>query len=237
MNYRYRGLLCSMLFMTAAAGTAAGADQPDEKEIMDRIRAKIAPIYQKYIGVDCRREIVSQQYDSRDNKYLGTYTVLLQRQEYFYKKAKYKVLKYIKDGKETAKWKYSPRTLPPAYPPFDPDSDKHYVIKLLGKKNIQGVPCWEFDIVPKKKNSRHINGKCYFTVKGLDLLYLEGTVAGLPFGVKSVFLEINFKKIDDAYVLSHGTYTFVVHVPVFYPHKKFVQQFTSSEDRLIPAAP
>ena len=234
MKHRYRGLLCCTMLMAAAAGTAGGADQNTEHEISEKIRAKIAPIYRKYIGVECKREIISMQYDSRDNTYQGTYTVLLDRKEYFYKRAKYTVLKYVKDGKETAKWKYRPRTLPPAFPPFDPESDKHYDIRLAGKKAIQGVPCWEFEIIPKKKNSRHIKGRCYFTVKGLDLFYLEGTVADLPFGVKSVDLEIFFKKVEDAYVLSHGTYTFVVHVPVFYPHKKFVQKFTSSEDRLIP---
>ncbi len=237
MRYGYRCLLSCFLLTVAATGTAGGEDQKNESEIIEKIQAKIAPIYRKYVGVECTREIVSQQYDSRDDRYLGTYTVILQRKEYFYRKAKYKVLKYIKNGKDVAKWKYRPRALPPAYPPFDPDSDKHYEIRLSGKKAVRGVPCWEFDIIPKKKDSRHIDGKCYFTVQGLDLFFLEGTVADLPFGVKNVYLEIFFKKIDDAYVLSHGTYTFVVHVPVFYPHKKFVQQFTSSEDRLIPAVP
>ena len=46
------------------------------------------------------REIRSRQYDSRTDKLLSSYDVVIIRKEYFYKKAEYRVLKYFKDGKE-----------------------------------------------------------------------------------------------------------------------------------------
>jgi hypothetical protein len=227
-------LLIGILAVTAPVASKNNEPKNIENELIAKIQAKISPLYKKYAGVDCIREIVSKQYDSRNDSYLGGYTVLLQRKEFFYKKAKYKVLKYTKDGKDLALWRYNYATRKPAYQPFDPDSDKNYTIKLLGKKAVKNSLCWEFDVIPKKKTSRHIIGKVYFTVNGLDLFYLEGTVAYYPIGLSSLYLEIYFKKLDDAYVMSNGTYTFVVHIPIFYPYRKFVQTFTSSEDKLIP---
>ncbi len=206
-----------------------------EQEIISKIRAKTEPVYRKYIGVESTREIISRQYDSRDNSYRGGYTVRLRRKEYFHKKAHYKVLKYVKDGKEEPVWKYNYPTRNPVHQPFDPDTDKNYITRLCGKKTINGIPCWEFEVIPKKETPRHLRGKIYFSISGLDLIYLEGTLARYPVGLKSLTMAIYFKKLDDAYVISKGSYTFAVLVPLFYPHRKFEQTFTSTDDRLIPA--
>jgi hypothetical protein len=206
-----------------------------ERELIIKIRAKTEPVYKKYVGVECTREIISRQFDSRDHTYKGGYTVQLRRREYFRKKASYKVLKFIRNGKEEPTWKYNYPTRSPVYQPFDPDTDKNYFTYLRGKKTIAGIPCWEFEVVPKKNTSRHLKGKVYFSIRGLDLVYLEGTVAHYPIGLQSLSMAIFFKKLDDAYVASSGSYNFVVHVPLFYPYHRFEQTFTSSDDRLIPA--
>ncbi len=206
-----------------------------EHELIAKIRAKTEPVYKKYIGVECTREIVSRQYNSVDNTYRGGYIVQLRRQEYFNQKATYKVLKYFRDGKEEPAWKYNYPTRSPAYQPFDPDTDRNYTTRLCGKKTINGIPCWEFEVIPKKDTQRHLKGKVYFSIQGLDLVYLEGTVAHYPIGLQSLTMAIYFKKLDDAYVASSGSYTFVVHIPLFYPHHRFEQSFTSTDDRLIPA--
>ncbi len=225
--------------ITLIIPAAARADNPTlerlGQDIIRQIYEKTLPVYRKYIGVESTREIVSRQYDSRDNSYRGGYTVLLRRRECFYRKATYKVLKYEKNGKPEPAWKYNYPTRSPAHLPFGPDTDVNYATRLTGKKTIEGIPCWEFEVVPKKKTSRHMKGFIYFSVKGLDLLYLEGTVAYYPPGLKSLAMAVFFKKLDDAYVMSRGAYTFVVHVPLFYPHRKFEQSFTSRDDRLIPA--
>jgi hypothetical protein len=228
-------LLIVILATAAPAFSDAGGLKNIEEDLKSKIRAKITPLYQKYIGVESTREIVSKQYDSRDDSFLGGYTVLLRRKEFFYKRAKYKVLKFIKNGAEEPSWKYNYITRKPAYQPFDPDTDKNYTITLTGKQIIKNIPCWEFDISPKKKTSRHIIGKVYFTIKGLDLYMLKGTVASYPFGLKNLYFEIFFKKFQDAYIMSNGIYTFIVDIAIFYPHKKFVQVFTSYDDVLIPA--
>lgn len=235
MNKTRIAALAAAAIIAAPASGENGPQGKLEQELIAKIMAKTAVVYKKYCGVESTREIVSRQYDSRDNAYRGGYTVLVRRWEYFNKRAAYKVLKYARDGKEEPSWKYNYPTRSPAYQPFDPDSDKHYAIRLLGKKTITAVPCWEFDVTPKKNTSRHFKGRIYFSVGGLDLVYLEGTIASYPIGLESLTMALYFKKLEDAYVLSHGTYTFVVNVPIFYPHRKFVQTFASRDDRLIPA--
>ena len=227
-------LLAGILAIASPVFSDTGGLKKIEDDLISKIRARVTPLYKKYIGVESTREIISKQYDSRDDTYLGGYTVLLRRKEYFYKRAKYKVIKYLKDGREQPSWKYNYLTRKPAYQPFDPDTDKNYTITLLGKKNIKNIPCWEFDINPKKKTYRHLIGNVYFTIKELDLFFLKGTVADYPFGLKNLYIEIYFKKLEDAYIMSNGTYTFVVDIPIFYPHKKFVHAFTSYDDVLIP---
>ena len=236
-NHMNRHGIAAIIFLLSAQFPVLAGDRKPgtlEQEIISRIKARTAPVYQKYIGVESTREIVSRQYDSRDNSYRGGYTVLVRRKEYFYKKATYKVLKYVRDGKEEPSWKYNYPTREPVYMPFDPESDNNYIIKLIGKKTIAGIPCWEFDVAPRKDTARHLKGKIYFTISGLNLIFLEGTIADYPIGLQSLAMSIYFKKLDDACVMDRGTYTFTVHVPLFYPYRKFEQTFRSGGDRLIP---
>jgi hypothetical protein len=228
-------VLAGAMLFTVYSAPSDAVPALAENEIIARIRAKISPLYEKYAGIECLREITSMQYDSRDNTFLESYTVLLRRREYFYRKADYKVLKYIKDGKEKPRWYYNFPTRKPVHQLFDRDMDKNYAVKLLGKKSVNNVECWEIDVIPQKKTPRHMKGKAYFTVKDLDLFCLEGTIADNPTGLQSLYLKIFFKRLDDAYCMSTGTYILMVHVPIFYPHRKMVQTFSSSEERLIPA--
>lgn len=239
MNTLYSSILLAAIAMALTPGPAPDhvTTEHSEQDMVRQIREKMLPVYRKYIGVESIREIVSRQYDSRDNTCRGGYTVLLRRREYFHRRATYKVLKYMKDGKPEPAWKYNYPTRSPAYLPFGPDSETNYATRLKGKKTIRGVPCWEFEVIPKKNTSRHMRGSIYFSVKGLDLIYLEGTVAYYPPGLKSLAMAVYFKKLDDAFVMSEGSYTFVVHVPLFYPHRKFEQSFISRDDRLIPVKP
>ncbi len=203
-------------------------------EILDRIRRQAEAAYSRYEGVESQREITSNQYDSNTGNLLESYDVILQRKEYFYKRAEYTVVKYIRDGKVLPPEKYNYRTRDPVFPPLDSNNGMNYQIKLNGETTISGKRCYELEVVPRKKTARHLLGKMYFTVDGLDLYYLEGTIAKLPFGLKSLQMNIYFKRVDDAWVMSHGTYIFKVHIPVFYPNRKFVTCFTSTNDRLIP---
>jgi hypothetical protein len=227
-------LLSCLLLSPSPLVPETGVSPALEKDIIERVRAKSVPVYQKYIGVDCRRVIISRQYDDRTGNYLGGYEAVLHRQEYFFKKARNTVLSFTRQGSMSVPKRFLFQTRPPIHPPFAADSAQHYDIKLAGRKVINDVECWELTVIPRKKTYRHLKGSVYFTVKGLDLLCIAGTVADYPFGVKCLSMEVYFKKLDDAYVLSYGMYSFTIHIPIFFPHKRLVQTFTSSDDRMIP---
>jgi len=216
------------IFPTNASAALPGSD------ILLRIREQAGNVYSKYTGVESQREIKSFQYNAKTGGLISSNEVTMIRKEYFHKKAEYIVLKYIKDGKLLPPKNYNYKTRDPLIMPFDPGSNGNYIIKLNGEVEVTGKRCYEVDVLPKIKTSRTLCGKMYFTVDNLEPYYLEGTIARYPVGLESLRFQIYFKKVGDAWVMSHGTYTFVIHIPVFYPHRKFVSQFVSTNDQLIP---
>ncbi|MCU0849349.1 MAG: hypothetical protein MUD12_15815 [Spirochaetes bacterium] len=227
-------MMAVMVLALPAPGSAAPRGE-DPETVLSRIREKVTVMYDRYIGVEARREIESKQYDSRNFELRTSYRAVVIRKEYFYKKAEYTVLQFFKDGKELPPKKYNFRTVDPVFPPLDRNNDENYRVTVTGKRVIGGRECYELEIVPKKKTKRHLSGKAYFTVNGLDLYYIEGTVADYPFGVKSLEIKLYFKKAGDISVLSHGGYIVKIDIPVFYSHRMFVNTFRSFDDRPIPA--
>ncbi|MBN1533270.1 MAG: hypothetical protein JXA20_11450 [Spirochaetes bacterium] len=211
-----------------------GAASPRDEEVLGKIREKALHMYTKYDGVLSRRDTVSRQYDSRSGKLLATYRIVVLRSEYFYRRPTYVTLQYFKDGKELPVDQYRYRTRPPVYPPFDRDNDKNYTVRLKGAVLLKGRKCWEVEILPKERSARHLSGIALFDADTLDLVCLEGTVSSLPIGVRRVYMKLFFKSLQDATVISHGEIQFDIHVPLLYPHKRFVNTFTSSDERLIP---
>lgn len=222
-------------FLFAAGGNAEEMDQAQKEEVIGRIRAKTQRIFTAYDGVEAQRHIVSRQYNSKTDELIGGYEVWLIRTEYYRKKASYRVLKFVKNGRLMSPSDYNYRTREPPHMPFLGDNDLHYEERIIGITDMAGERCYKVQIIPKKKTSRHIRGYGYFSVKGLDLLYIEGGVASHPLGVRSVEVKLHFKRLGDASVISHGVYIFEVHIPIFYPHRRFEQHVSSSGDRLIPA--
>ncbi len=225
--------LASLLF--SAGGNAGEMDQAQKEEVLGRIRAKTQRIFAAYDGVEAHRHIVSRQYNSKTDELIGGYEVWLIRTEYYRKKASYRVLKYVKDGRLMSPSDYNYKTREPPHMPFLGDNDLHYEERIAGITDMGGERCYKVQIIPKKKTSRHIRGYGYFSVRGLDLLYIEGSVASYPLGVRGVEVKLHFKRLGDVSVISHGVYIFEVHIPLFYPHRRFVQRFSSGGDRLLPA--
>lgn len=225
-------ILASLVF--SAAGIAEETDPAWKEVILEKIRAKTKSHFEAYEGVEAQRHIISQQYNSKTDELIGDYEVWLVRTEYYHKKASYRVLKFVKNGRLMSPSDYNYRTREPPHLPFQGDNDLHYEERITGIARRGGEQCYEVEIIPKKKTARHMRGRAYFSVKGLDLLYIEGGLASHPLGVKRVEVKLHFKKLGDASVASHGTYIFEVHIPLFYPHRRFVHSFSSSGERLIP---
>jgi hypothetical protein len=231
------GITACLLLCCAASvlrGDTIAAVAPGGEEILGKIRAKALLMYSKYDGVESRRDTLSRQYDSRNGRLLAAYRVIVLRSEYFYRRPTYVTLQYFRDGRELPADEYSYRTRDPVYPPFDQDNDKNYTVRLKGPALFTGRRCWEVEILPKKRSTRHLSGTALFDAETLDLVCLEGTVSSLPIGVHRIYMKLFFKNLQDATVISHGEILFEVHIPLFYPHKRFVNTFTSSDEKLIP---
>lgn len=206
----------------------------NEAFILSRIAEKLKDTYEKNIGVEAKRDTINVFYNSKTNEFLGINRAILIRKEYFYKRAEYTVLKYYEDDKERPPDEYNYRTRDPIFPPLDKNSEKNYDVKLNEIVIINRVPCYEIIIIPKIKSVRHLSGKAYFTVKGLDLYYMEGSLAANSFGLKNSRIQLYFKKFKGASVLDHGMMIFDVHIPFFYPNKRIVVIVSSSDEKLIP---
>jgi hypothetical protein len=209
----------------------------NEALILSKIGKKLRDTYEKNIGIEAKRDNTTIFYNSKTGELLNIYRTILIRKEYFYKKAEYTVLKYFKNDIEIPPREFNYKTRNPIYLPFDKNSEKNYDIRLNKTVSINRIPCYELLIIPKMKTDRHFSGKAYFTVKELNLYYLEGTIAAYPFGLKNLNMQIYFKKFQESAAMSHGMMILDVHIPLFYPNKKIVFIFNSSGEKFIPAKP
>lgn len=223
-----------LVIIVPASGGPRGASPDQNGGILAAIRANAARVYSAYEGVEARRSAVSRVYDSRSGKLIESAEVLLIRREYFRRRPEYTALRYVKNGEELPPEKYGYRTRDPIHLPFDVDHDANYRERVAGTAVVEGVRCYEIELIPRQKTARHFSGHAFFAVDGLALRYLEGTLADNPFGVKSLKLRLYFRSLGEAAVVERGEYDIDVHVPVLYPHRRIVHSFTSSEDRLIP---
>ncbi len=233
--------LTGMRYMSLAAVLCAVINpcrafsvEPGGRDVLAVIGERAELMYRKYSGIESKRDTVSTVSNSKTGEILNTYRILVVRKDYFRKRPEYVALRYIKDGKDLPPEEYNYRTREPVYQPFGNDSNAHYSVKLKGIVTFEGRRCYEIDIEPKKRSSRHIRGKAWCDAASLDLFCLEGTVSKLPFGVTKVYMKIYFRSLDDGTVMTRGDSVFEVNIPILYPHRRFVSSFICSEQRLIP---
>lgn len=194
------------------------------RNIIHRIQEKYTPMYKKYQGVESTRHLEIKTYDSKQNTLVSTAHVELLRKDYFYKESEVKVLKYVLDGKEQKVSKYKPRSFRPGYHVFDESGDNNYDTQVLGYKTIDGHQCYEVNVIPKKATKKHYQGKLYYRVNDLKLIYSSGTLGQVSFPLTGLHMDIYFNFIDDLAVISSGVITVSADVPVFFPDRRIISQ-------------
>ncbi len=212
----------------------SGAPSAPREGVLAAIQENAVRVYEAYDGVEARRHAFSLVYDSRTGELVESSEVLMLRREYFRRRPEFTALRYVKNGEELPPEKFGYRTRDPMHLPFDRDNDANYEVRIVGESVVNGERCYEVDISPRRRTARHFSGRAFFSVRDLALLFLEGTLADNPFGVKSLRLRIHFRRLGAASVIERGEYRIEVHIPVLYPHRRIVHSFTSSDDRLIP---
>ena len=147
-----------------------------------------------------------------------------------------RVVRYVKNGKVMSPDQYREHPGDDAmYPIFGRNSDSHYRYTYGGVKSVQGQECHVIRIVPRKKTNRHFSGLVYMSKKDLAMVMMSGTKAELPAATRSLNMNVIMGPTSAKVRLPVSTNVrFHVHVPVFYPNRKFQIWTTMTNHSLIP---
>ena len=215
-----------VLFASAPPIQSRDVDIPQalSRNVINHLREKYIPMYNKYQGVESNRQLEIKTYDEKTNKLLSTENVHLIRKEYFYKKPEVEVLKYVVDGKEEKVSKYKPLKSKPSYHVFDKSGDINYETHVVGNKTIAGHKCYEVNVAPKKATQRHYQGKLYYRVDDLKLVLSSGSIGKISFPLKGLHADLIFDNINDLTVVSSGVISMRVDIPIIFPDRRIISR-------------
>jgi hypothetical protein len=231
MKYSFTAFMTILLF----PGLLLAGDL-STTEIVQKLRKKYVPFYQRHSGYTIKRysDVTIREDDTK--KIYRTVKSTVDRTAYFYKKGvRRKVYRYIKNGKpqELSSFKGQKESEPP-YPFFDREGSDNYRFNLEGQTLFHGKQCYRLAVNPKKKSARHLQGTLYIEKKTLSILFFTGTTAKLSFGLKRIRFAIYFKDINGFDLPVRSDVTFLLHIPLFFPHKEFIVSSRLTNHRLEP---
>jgi hypothetical protein len=193
-------------------------------------------MYRKYKGVESLRKEIINEYDPASNALRSVSELTTKRKDFFYDDAIVEVQAYRKDGKEMDLSKFKPWKSKPTYPVFDEKGRDNYSVRITDRKKVNGRECYRAQVIPKKETSRHFKGDIYYTVRNLEAVYIDGTVAKLDFPLKYFKIELNLSPKTGVPVITAGKVYVRVNVPLFYPDTMIVTSMTVLESSLMPAS-
>jgi len=237
MKYKFLSLFAAILILCTPQFSKGSIEavSPDEADrVLKELFSKNIDMYHKYRGVESLRNEVISEYDPNTNKLLSVSEITVSRIDYFYEKPVAEVKTYKKDGKVMKPSKFNYLKDMPAFPVFDEKGRDNYDIRITEKKLFNGKECYQVQVIPKKETARHFKGFLYYTVKDLNLVYFEGTVAKLNFFTKSFQIEFNTVMYNGIPVCSSGKAVFRVKIPIIYPDTTLVSNITVLENKLVP---
>jgi hypothetical protein len=218
--------------MTSAGGTTAVPPE-EAARVLAKAFSTGADIYKKYRGIESLRKEVLREYDPETGALRSTSEVTTRRKEYYYAMPEIEVVTYKKDGKETEPSKFRVWKALPIYPVFDARGREHYTVTITDRKKISGSECYRVQVEPKENTSRHFKGNIYITVRTLEMVSIEGTMAKLDFPLKEFRLELSLVQQGTVPVARKGVVRLRVHVPIFFPDTIIESVFEVMENRPI----
>lgn len=238
MNRHHGILVCIAVIMTLlrpASGENVSAVTPAESDRIIAIAfSKGNALYKKYSGVESVRKETISEIDPETKKIKSVSEVTSKRKDFFYKEPEIEVITYKKDGKDLEPSKCRVMKAKPLYPVFDEHGHENYRISVAGIIQHNGIQCYRILVEPRKDTPRHFKGTMYATVKNMETIYIEGTMAKLEFPIKEFRIALNTIKIDDVPVAQSGKVHVRVNVPVFFPDTIIETTLTTLETKLIP---
>jgi len=213
--------------------TGAPIDAATDAEIFSKIRARMAAFLASYKGVRSRQRVEIKEYKYTSGAYQRRKTIDRVQTGSFYQPPTVQILSCKIDGKSVAAGECRPKhKRKPSYPVFDKDSARHYRLSIAGKVKVNNKLCYRVEVRAKKQTKRHFVGQMYFTVEGLRLVKLVGSIADYPFGLKKLLLKFYFKELGKHDVVSWGYVDLGVRVPLLV-NLRAVTTFFARDHRLI----
>lgn len=237
MKHKFLSLFIAILISCTPQFSKGSIEavSPDEADrVLKEIFSKNIDMYHKYRGIESLRNEVISEYEPSTNKLLNVSDITVTRTDYFYEKPVAEVKTFKKDGKVMDPSKCTYIRVMPSFPVFDEKGRDNYDIRITDKKIFNGRECYRVEVIPKKETARHFKGFLYYTVKNLDLVYFEGTLAKLDFPMKSFKIEFNTAMYNGIPVASNGKAVIRVKIPIIYPDTLIVSNITVLENKLIP---
>ncbi len=208
--------------------------KPEESEkALKQIFDRSAPVYKKFIGVESFRKEIIREYDPATNELKSTSEITARRNDFFYKEPEIEVLSYRKNEKDLSPSSHRVYKSKPPHPVFDERGRDHYNLFITERIKIDGRDCYRVTVTPKKETQQHFSGSIYFTVNGLEPVFMEGTMAKLEFPLKEFKIEFTMILAGGVPAARSGILNIRLKVPLFYPDTRIISTFTSIESKPI----
>lgn len=238
MNKIYGMIICAALAAAATVPPATAMEPvPVTPEESNRIIAlsfeRGIELYKKYSGVESLRKETISEFDPETKKLKSVSEVTMKRKDFFYSPPEVEVLTYKKDGKDMKPSKFRVMKAMPLYPVFDDKGRDNYTITVKERILHNGRECYRIEVEPRKETSRHFKGNLYVTVKSMETIHIEGTMAKLDFPIKEFRILLNTTVIDNVPMTQSGKARVRVSIPVLYPDTILESTLTAIENKLI----
>jgi len=204
------------------------------QKIVRQILDKNIRIFKKYKGVESLRVTTSEFYDLETGELEESESVKYVQKSYFYEVPETTVLEYRKNGKIVDPSEYDSDDNLPGYQIFDEKGPERFEITITGTQSRNGRDCYVLKILPKQQTSRHFKGTVFVDVDSLETVYLEGTIADYPFGLKKMNMTFTFESLGEIFVFTHATVDLLVHVPIIKPNTRILITTRTMENKPIP---
>ena len=161
------------------------------RDVIARLTAKYAKMYERYAGCQSTRHLEIQWYKPEKMELVKTEKVVYTRYDDFYEDLAYKTLSYEVDGKPADPDDYDPHESKPGIPVFDRNGEKEYLRTVVGIESIKGQPAYKIQVTPRDPRNEHFKGYVWATVADLELVQFRGTAGKFRIGLHelSVFFE------------------------------------------------
>ena len=207
----------------------------ESRRVVQRIIQKNIRNYETYKGIEslCVTDVTVS--DAETGEIEEAERAKYIQKSYFYEVSETEVLEYTKNGEAADLDDYDKDDRQPAYQIFDGKSLERFDINVVGITMMKGQRCYRLQVVPKQNTDRHFKGTVFVNVDSLNTVYLEGTVADYPFGLKKMKMVFSFQPLGELSVFTEATVDLLIHVPIIKPNTRVLIRTVTLENKPIPA--